>query len=71
MRLNEILKSGTMRPSDFYANSTLTPEQSNKIIDAITAKDGFLGSVTTDRTKKLQKTFDVWSLASGVSRKIR
>ena len=66
MRLNEILKSGTMRPSDFYANNILTPEQSNKIIDAITAKDGFLGSVTTDRTKKLQKTFDIWNLASGV-----
>lgn len=49
-----------------YENGNLAPEQSRKIINTIIEKNEFLSKITVDKTKKLQKSFDVWGLASGI-----
>lgn len=36
------------------------------MISTIIEKNQFLQKITIDKTKKLQKTFDIWSLASGI-----
>ena len=66
-RLQDIAKArGNMSAADMYADGHLTPEQSRKMISTIVAKNQFLQKITIDKTKKLQKTFDIWSLASGI-----
>lgn len=65
--LSEIIKSnGSINATDMYANSTLRPEVTNKIIKTIVEKSDFLSKITLDRTKKLNKSFDIWNLASGI-----
>ena len=65
--LSQILKAkGTITANDLYENGALTPEVSRKVINAIVEKNEFLSLITTDKTSKLQKSFDVWSIASGV-----
>nr|WP_315015646.1 phage capsid protein [uncultured Campylobacter sp.] len=66
-RLQDIAKArGNMSAADMYADGHLTPEQSRKMISTIIEKNQFLQKITIDKTKKLQKTFDIWSLASGI-----
>ncbi|CUU83347.1 Phage capsid family [Campylobacter hyointestinalis subsp. hyointestinalis] len=65
--LSQILKStGNINATDMYANGSLRPEVANRVIKTIIDKSDFLSKVTIDRTKKLNKSFDTWNLASGI-----
>ncbi|MBR8466341.1 P2 family phage major capsid protein [Campylobacter sp. faydin G-140] len=65
--LQQIAKTtGPIKATDMYESGALRPEVSRKIINTIVDKSEFLSKITIDKTKKLQKSFDVWGLANGI-----
>lgn len=65
--LTNLMKAGGgMKAQDFYADSTLKPEDSRKVINQIVDQSSFLKLISTDKTRKLTKSFDTWDLAHGI-----
>lgn len=65
--LQQIAKAaGPIKAIDMYESGVLRPEVSRKIINTIVNKNEFLSKITIDKTKKLQKSFDIWGIANGV-----
>ncbi len=66
LSLNDIVKSGSIIPTDVTLSGELTPKQSRTFVKAIIAKDGFLKKITTDVAGKLTKERSANDVAKGV-----
>lgn len=66
LALQDIVKSGSIIPTDVTLSGELTPKQSRTFVKAIIAKDGFLKKVTSDVAGKLTKERSANDVAKGV-----